>query len=76
MAQLLLLTEYLDRGDDELGREEHADTPLQARLPRKDLLQRVDEGVRERGGDEGAVCDHLERLAGHLGAREEVHEER
>lgn len=70
------LTEDLNGRDDELAREQHAETRGEARLPRKRALKRVHERVRHGRGHEEAVRGHLERLRGHLGAREDVHEER
>ena len=70
------LTEDLDGRNDELARQEHAETRSEPRLAGKDLLEGVHEHMREGCGDERAVRGHLERLARHLRARQEVDEER
>ena len=70
------LTKDLNGRNDELAGEEHADARRGTRAARERTLEGVDKSVREGCGDARAVEGHLERLAGDLRAREELHGQR
>ena len=70
------LTEDLNGRNDELAGEQHADARGGTRPARERALEGVDERVREGRGHARAVEGHLERLAGDLRAREELHGQR
>ena len=56
--------------------EQHADARRGARPARERTLEGIDKSVREGRGHARAVEGHLERLAGDLRAREELHGQR